>query len=807
MDSKIYTLIIKRIFDIIFSFLGLILIFPIFIIVSILIKLTSPGPIFFKQERIGKNFKPFLLYKFRTMIPDAPKRGPLITSSDDPRITKIGRILRKTKLDELPQLINVLKGDMSLVGPRPEVKKYVDMYKNDYEEILKIRPGITDIASFTFRNEEELLKDKDNVEEYYAYVILPQKIKLAKEYLKRISLWFDIKIIFKTIFSIFYPVNFINKTVERLGRYRQFLSIIIQVFLLAFANYLAFYFRFDGNIPAKELNLFFKYLPLLLIFRLIFLFTFGLHKGLWRYVCLRDIISIFNSITCSSFAFFICMRFLFNIEIYPRSIYFIDWALSILFLSAIRFFRRFHVILDDNKSYKKKLLIIGAGDAAELLLREIEHSPHYPYQVIGLIDDNPQKKGVKIRGVKVLGTRKDLPRIMVEEDPDEILIAIPSITLELMNKIVEDVRRYGKPVKIMPGLWQLLSGNGLLNQIKPIEPEDLLFRPPVFTRKEELQEFYRQKRIMVTGAGGSIGSELCRQLAKLQPEALILFEKHEENLFKIDLELRDKANIIPIIGDIRDKRRVEEVFQIYKPQIIFHAAAYKHVPLMEYNPTEAFKNNVIGTKIVAELSKEYEAENFVFISTDKAVNPVNVMGMTKKIGELIILELSKDSSKTKFSAVRFGNVLNSSGSVVPIFREQIKKGGPVTVTHPEITRYFMTISEAVHLVLHAAAISKGGEIFVLDMGKPVKILDLAKRMIELYGCVPGKDVEIKFTGLRPGEKLHEELFNTDEVIEKTSHPKILRAIPNRKTINVLEKMKLLVDKESINKEDLMSFFR
>jgi FlaA1/EpsC-like NDP-sugar epimerase len=472
-------------------------------------------------------------------------------------------------------------------------------------------------------------------------------------------------------------------------------------------------------------------------------------------------------------------------------------------------FRRIHVVLNGAKSYKKKLLIIGAGDAAELLLREIEHSPQYPYQVVGLVDDNPQKKGVRIRGVKVLGTRKDLPCLMSREDPDEILIAIPSASGENLKGIIEDVRRYGKPVKIMPGLWQILSGNGLLDQIKVVEPEDLLFRPPVFTKTEELKSFYTQKRIMVTGAGGSIGSELSRQLAQFGPEVLILFEKHEESLFKIDLEIRNRfknAKIISAIGDITNETRVGEIIKKNQPQIIFHAAAYKHVHLMEENPYEAFKNNVLGTKTVAKLASQNGVEKFIFISTDKAVNPINVMGMTKRIGELMMMEFSQKNYETKYSVVRFGNVLDSSGSVVPIFRDQIRKGGPITVTHPEVARYFMTIPEAVHLVLHAAMMSEGGEIFVLDMGQPVKILDLAKRMIELYGYVPGKDIEIVFTGLRPGEKLCEELFNNDERIENTSNPKILRAIPDTKDICILEKLDTF-DTTGITRENIEEFLR
>jgi FlaA1/EpsC-like NDP-sugar epimerase/lipopolysaccharide/colanic/teichoic acid biosynthesis glycosyltransferase len=772
----------KRLFDIIFSFLGLLLLSPLFLVISILIKLESSGPIFFSHQRVGRNFKPFKLYKFRTMVKDAQIKGPQITVGDDPRITRIGKFLRKTKLDEFPQLWNVLKGDMSLVGPRPEVEKYVNLYKKDYEEILKLRPGITDIASFIYSDEEEGLKNKKDPEEFYIHVLLPEKIKLAKEYTKKASLEYDLKLILITILKLLYPQKLINKTINMLTPYRKSAVIITQIIFLILSNYLAFYIRFDGNIPPQEIQLFFEYIPLLLGLRIIFLFIFSLDKGLWRYVSIKDLINIGSSISISTFFFFLVVRYLFGEKAYPRSIYAIDWFLSIFFLSGIRLFRRLNEEIGFRKPEKKRVIVIGAGSGAELLLRDVERSPNYPYEIIGFIDDDPNKKGLKIRGIPILGTRKELDRIIEREEPDEFLIAIPSLSPTGLENIVKDLRQYGLPIKKLPGLWNILYGREI-SKIENVEPEDVLFRPPVYEGSKDLREFLKHKKIMVTGAGGSIGSELLRQIASFDPDSLILFEKHEESLYKIDLELRSNPEapkqIIPVIGDILDEYRVDEVMKKYKPQIIFHAAAYKHVPLMEENPYEAFKTNVIGTKIIAERAKVYGIERFILISTDKAVNPVNVMGMTKKWAEELIRYFAYVSNFTKYITVRFGNVLESSGSVVPLFKEQVKKGGPVTVTHPEITRYFMTIPEAVALVLEAAAIGEGGEIFVLDMGKPVKILDLAKRLISLYGYRPGIDIEIVFTGLRPGDKLYEELFNADEKIEKTSHPKINKAIPQR----------------------------
>lgn len=793
----------KRLFDIFFSLVGLILFAPIFILVVIFIKIDSKGPIFFSQTRIGRNFRPFNLYKFRTMVADASRKGLPITVDNDPRITRVGRFLRKAKIDELLQLWNVLKGEMSLVGPRPEVKRYVSKFRKDYKEILKVRPGITDIASLTYRDEEAVLKGKKNPEEYYIHVLLPEKIRLAKEYVRKAVLIYDVKLILLTIFKLVYPHDTIRKIIGILTPYRRPIVISIQLLLFFLSNYLAFFVRFDGDIPSPQLGLFLKYLPLLILFRTAFLFLFSLDKGLWRYANIKDLFNIIISTGLASLVFLLTIRFLLGDMSYPKSIYILDWLLNILLLGGVRLFRRLHGKTNGNRRDKKMILVIGAGDAAEMLIRDTEHSPFYPYHIIGLIDDNPAKKDLKIRNIPILGTRKDLKKIIEREEPEEFLIAIPSASPSKLKSIVEDLRQFGLPIKTLPGLWNIISGRVSLDQIRAVEPEDILFRAPVFDKNNELRDFFYGKRVLITGAGGSIGSELSRQIASFSLENLVLFERHEENLYKIDMKLKNaqeseyfselsgavrtqESKIHSIIGDILDEKRVAEVMERFHPEIIFHAAAYKHVPLMEDNPTEVFKNNVIGTKIIAENAKNYGTERFILISTDKAVNPVNMMGLTKKIAEEIVryfsdagrLEDKKIQSSTKFITVRFGNVLESSGSVVPLFIEQIKRGGPVTVTHPEITRYFMTIPEAVNLVLQAAAMCNGGEVFVLEMGKPVRILNLAKRLISLYGYTLSKGIDITFTGLRPGEKLHEELFNSYETIEKTSNQKINRAVPN-----------------------------
>lgn len=773
----------KRLFDLCFAGLGLLLLSPLFLFLAVLIRLCNSGPVFFVQTRTGRHFRPFSLYKFRTMAADAGGNGLSITAGGDPRVTNIGRFLRKTKLDELPQLWNVLKGDMSLVGPRPEVRKYVELFMDDYKSILDVRPGITDVASLTFSNEEEILKGRKDPEEYYINFLLPEKLKLSKEYVRNSSLSYDIRLIFSTIVRLVYPKDLILQTIDSLTPFRRPIIIGAETAIFILSSYIAFLIRFDGRIPTYELSLFWKYLPLLALIRMVLLFVFLLDRGLWRYVSEKDILKITLATSLGSFIFYAVVRHYFSDAAYPRSVYIIDWFLTVFFLLSVRLFRRMHNKAAGRDAMKKRVLIIGAGDAAEMLIRDIEQSSFYPYRVLGLIDDDPRKKGLKVRGVPVLGTMEDLNEAVSCEEPDEFIIAISSLSQQEINSLMNRLREFALPVKILPSMWGVLTGRDALSEMKVLEPEDVLFRKSADEDCIELKAEFEGKNVMVTGAGGSIGSELSAQIASCGPKRLILFERHEESLYKIDMSFRSRfpdsrSFIVPVIGDINDERRVREVMEKYRPDSVFHAAAYKHVPLMEENPYEAFKANVIGTKTVAEAARDYAVTKFVLISTDKAVNPTSVMGMTKKLAENIILTISNDrASRTIFSVVRFGNVLNSSGSVVPLFIEQIKKGGPVTVTHQAITRYFMTIPEAVRLVLHASAIGNGGEVFVLDMGEPIKILDLAKRIIGLYGYRPGIDIDIVFTGLRPGEKLYEELFDKSEIIRNSPHPKINKAVP------------------------------
>ncbi len=633
----------KRGFDIIISLTGLILLSPLFAILAISIKLSSGGSVFFRQERVGKDGNGFFIYKFRTLFEGSEAQGPKITTKNDPRLTPLGRIIRKLRLDELPQLINVLKGEMGIIGPKPEIPSIVALYSEKDRNVLSVLPGIISPTEMLGRSEFRKFPERvDDVEEYYIKFILPEKLSIDLDYV-------------------------------------------------------------NDNNPFRDL----------------------------RYL-----------------------------------------------LSGIKTFIAYSIgkRIKINGDERKRILIIGTGDAGELILKELLKNSE-KYRVVGFVDNDPKKIGTAIYGVEALGRIYDIPQLTIKNKIDEIIIARPDLSFKNLRAIIEFCKKGNVRYKLVSAVEDLKSGKVNIATIKNVDVADILGREPVKLDISAISGFIKNKNILVTGAGGSIGSELCRQIIRFQPAALTLLDKNENYLHEIETELSGSGNANFYLCDITDEKDVEAIFKRHLPQVVFHAAAYKHVPMMERHKEKAVINNVYGTKLLADISDRFGVNEFVLVSTDKAVKPVSIMGATKRAAELYVQGLASNS-KTRFVTVRFGNVLNSRGSVIPTFLKQIESGGPITITHPEARRYFMTIPEAAQLILQSAVMGESGDILILDMGKPVKVMDMAKELLKLHGLKAGKDIEIKFTGLRPGEKLFEELIVNGETLLPTYHNKIKVIKPN-----------------------------
>jgi FlaA1/EpsC-like NDP-sugar epimerase len=537
--------------------------------------------------------------------------------------------------------------------------------------------------------------------------------------------------------------------------------------LLAVAgNYFAFWLRFDGSIPAAYWILWLQTIPCLVLLRGLAFVSFHLYDSVWQYVGLRDLRAITASVTASSVLFCLLIRGVLELRAYPRSVFVVDLVLVVFLMAAVRVSWRLGREYRAN-ARTKSVLIFGAGDAGETIVREILSGGEHGYRPVGFVDDDPAKVGQRIHGVPVLGTRADLPRIIAETNPSEVLVAIARATPQMLRQVVNSLESHKVPIKAVPHLRDMLDGRVRLHEVRDLAVADLLGRAPVGLDVETVKHLVEGKRVLVTGAGGTIGSELSRQIAGLGPKSLVLFERYENALWAVERSvaaLTPRGRVYSVIADVTDERRVDEVLADHRPQLILHAAAHKHVPLMELNPCEAIKNNVRGTRIVGEAAVRHGVERFVLISSDKAVNPSSVMGATKRVAELLAMALA-DRGPTGFVVVRFGNVMGSNGSVIPLFLEQIHGGGPVTVTHPDMRRYFMLIPEAVQLVLQAAALGENGALYVLDMGEEIRVVDIARNLIRLSGFIPEREIPIIFTGVRPGEKLSEELVASDETIE------------------------------------------
>lgn len=567
---------------------------------------------------------------------------------------------------------------------------------------------------------------------------------------------------------------------------RKSILLILDIFLIGLALLGAYFLRFEGS-----LGIHFEQYKDIVIYTIgIYIlvnFIFGLYNKMWRYASIQELLGIFWASTVSGV---LCYLIFWGIRInVPRSVIMLTWILSIFFIGGARFAYR---VLRDKQTklrnnhdskLKKRLMIIGGGDAGANLVKELVQNPNSQYKPILIVDDAEWKLNNQIYNIPVKGNTNQIPELVVDEEIDEIIIAIPSASRVRIKEILSVCQNTNAVVKILPNINDLINGKAELNQVRGVEIEDLLGRDEVVLDTSGIESYIKDQVCLITGGGGSIGSEIVRQLVKYNPREIVVLDIYENNAYDLQQDLKrhyPELNLRVIIASIRDKERISHIFEEIKPTVVFHAAAHKHVPFMEENPSEAVKNNIFGTLNVAQCAHEHKVKRFILISSDKAVNPTNIMGATKRIAELIIQSLDKQS-ETEFVAVRFGNVLGSNGSVIPLFKNQIQEGGPITITHPDITRYFMTIPEAARLVIQAGAIAKGGEIFVLDMGEPVKIVHLAEQLIKLSGYKPYEEIQIQFIGLRPGEKLYEELLLEEEGLESTQQEGILIAKPSHFT--------------------------
>ena len=565
---------------------------------------------------------------------------------------------------------------------------------------------------------------------------------------------------------------------------RMVLLMIMDALFTIFASFVAILTRQEFHIDWFVWNSYLQIIVIDILITLVIFYVFKLYKSMWKYASIVEVRRLGLAVLCSDFVRLFLYVLVLKVEL-PRSWYILDPCLLLIFSSSLRFlyrgarsFKNSYPVLEEDKKLIN-VMIVGAGEAGNMLLREIKRSSHLPMKVVCFIDDDPMKQGYYMNDVPVVGTRNDIGKMVKKYDVNEIYIALPSVNIQERKQLMNICNDTGCKIKILPGIYQLMNGEVKISKLRNVEIEDLLGREPIKVNMQQIASYVENRVIMVTGGGGSIGSELCRQVAMRHPKKLIIVDIYENNAYDIQMELKNEHPELDLevrIASIRDGEKIDALFDEFRPEVVYHAAAHKHVPLMEDSPNEAIKNNVFGTLNVVRAADKYHVKRFVQISTDKAVNPTNIMGASKRMCEMIIQAYSRHS-KTIFTAVRFGNVLGSNGSVIPLFKKQIAHGGPVTVTDKNIIRYFMTIPEAVSLVMQAGIYAKGGEIFVLDMGEPVKIDDLARNLIKLSGYTPDVDIPIIYTGLRPGEKLYEELLMDEEGLQKTENGSIFIGHP------------------------------
>jgi FlaA1/EpsC-like NDP-sugar epimerase/lipopolysaccharide/colanic/teichoic acid biosynthesis glycosyltransferase len=781
----------KRLLDLCGAVVGLLVSLPLLMVVAIAVRLDSPGPVLFRALRVGRAGRPFRVYKFRSMFVDAD-RGPAITRGVDPRVTRVGRIIRPLRIDELPQLLNVLKGDMSLVGPRPEAPSIVERYTEGQREVLQVRPGITGPTQLGSLDESAQLPADGEPTEYYVRHLLPGKLAQDLQYVRTRTFTGDLGILLRTPIAL---GQFVLAR-PRVGRLLKLSRLLTDFALVAVATYAAYFARFDSEIPAQSVRIMLWGLPYELAayaFAFLYLMTY---RSIWRYAGVEDFWQLAKACLIGGGLNAAGM----NIVDwpYPRSVLLLTPAFALLLMGGARLtWRTTATALAGGwaMSERRRVVIVGAGRTGATLAREILGNPRLGYELVGFVDDDRHLQRATLHNLPVLGTTADLEALTRKYRLSQAIIAIPRPTLSQLRQIREACARAGLLFKTLPSLTQLVSGDGEVRYLRKVDVGELLQREARSLHTEKIAKFLAGKRVMVTGAGGSIGSELCRQIVDLGADSLLMVERAENPLFSICGELQaagSRTKLSAALADIKHVLRMSELFSHFRPQVVFHTAAYKHVPMLEAHPTEAVLNNVIGTARLANLANMHAVEEFVFISTDKAVRPSNLMGATKRICELYLMALEAATAEEtarrnggKFRIVRFGNVLGSAGSALPLFQRQIENGEPITITDPDVSRFFMTIKEAVGLVLESTTFDTQRGIAVLDMGEPVKITTLADDLITALGLAPSA-VPRQFIGLRPGEKLHEALWDEVDEVLPSLHPRISVVRPHGKPLKEME---------------------
>lgn len=809
---------LKRTFDIVCSLLALIVLSPIMIITALAVVLTSSGPALFMQTRVGKDKRLFLMFKFRSMRTDVDSNVPThLLEHPEQYITPVGRFIRKTSIDELPQLINILMGQMSFVGPRPALPNQHDLIaERDKYGANSVKPGLTGWAQINGRDE------------------LPISTKAAfdGEYVKKRSFLFDLKCIFLTFSKVIRgdgiaegkdamrQEDLEHSAAENWGittfkdklriflhnlKRIQFIYIIGDIILGAASMYISIWLRFEGHIQERYLeHMGFYLLVAALTIVISGIFT-GSYSGMWEYWGLSDTL---RQLSCAgiSAAIFLIIKYSGILSaIYPDlrisgSITVMYFGVVFVLTTAMRMLPSFGQWLMVERSSKqtKRAIIIGAGTTGAMLVKMLRENVDNDIYPVAIVDRDVSKIHMRLAGVVVAGGADDIPQLAKKYRATDAILAVPHIDPQDMTAIYHKCTEAGLNLRVFRDTVDVDSFLvGDQKALREVSIEDLLFRDSVTPNMSGVFDFLEGKTVLVTGGAGSIGSEICRQVLEHGCRRLIIFDFNENGLFTIDQNLKqdfDPRLYELVLGSVRDKQRLEHTFEKFAPELVLHAAAHKHVPMMEINTVEAIKNNIFGTKNVLDCCCKYDVKRFILISTDKAVKPTNIMGATKRMAELLVQSVEAET-RCSFAAVRFGNVLGSNGSVIPTFRKQIAAGGPVTVTHKDIVRYFMTIPEAVSLVLIAGTMCKGGEVFLLDMGRPVRIYDLAVDLIRLSGFEPEKDIQIKITGLRPGEKLYEELVQGEEKVVPTTHKKIFTAVGSEPDKDRIEHYIELIEKE------------